>query len=87
MILLRNFSIKPVDIYNLLNENRYVDTSTNESKESTPPSILLTTYPELHNATTYEEALNVLKLKMMLPSTKDVENLLSDNGIKKKKFL
>ena len=83
---IEKLSIKPVDIYNLLNENRYVDTSTIDQKESTPASILLTTYPELHNATTYEEALNVLKLKMMLPSTKDVESLLSDNGIKKEEI-
>ena len=83
---IEKLSIKPVDIYNLLNENRYVDTSTIDQKESTPASILLTTYPELHNATTYEEAINILKLKMMLPSTKDVENLLSDNGIKKEEI-
>lgn len=78
--------IVPVEIYNLLNENRYIDTSILAQNESTPASILLTTYPELHNATTYDEAIGILKIKMMLPSAEDVERLLSDNGIKKEEI-
>lgn len=81
--LIHQISLQPIEVFNLLNENLYVDTSKIEEGSTSASSILVTTYPDLATASSYNEALEILRSNMMLPSTKEVEELLLSSGIAK----
>lgn len=76
-----NLSLKPLDVYALLNANMVVDTGTIDLQQSTAESILLTQYPALKLASSKEEAIVILKEKLWLTSSSAVEQFLEGQGI------
>lgn len=76
-------SIKPVEVYNLLNEKIVMDTAEEDKGEINPASILMITYPDLKKATSNENAVEILRQQLSLPSVDFVEQFLSNYGVKK----
>lgn len=84
--LIDKLSVKPVEVYNLLNEKAVQNASKEEISNVRVQSILLTQYPELEKAQSYDEAIEILKNKMWLPSKEAVEKQLNAFGIKKEEI-
>lgn len=76
-------SIKPVEVYNLINEKIVMDTSEEGKGEINSASILMITYQDLKKATSTENAVEILRQQLSLPSVDFVEQFLSNHGIKK----
>lgn len=79
--LMTLFSVEPVEIFNLLNENIVVDVNENGIQNLTQNNILLIQYPELQNVQSNEEVFEILREKLCLTSNEEVETFLLDNGI------
>ncbi len=82
-LFIKQISLQPVEIYNLLNENIVVNVNEKNLDTFDQSNILLSQYPELRNANSYEEVLDILKQNLGLSSNDDVETLLSNKGIQK----
>jgi hypothetical protein len=82
-LLIKKLSLQPVEIYNLLNENFVVNVNENSIDNLNESDILLSTYPELKNVNSYEEAIGILKQKLWLSSHEEAETFLAAKGIKK----
>ena len=80
--LIKKLSLQPVEIYNLLNENFVVNVNERSLSNLDESNILLSTYPELKNANSYGEAIELLKKSLWIPSNEEVETLLDKRGIK-----
>jgi hypothetical protein len=85
--LIKRLSIQPVEVYNLLSENFTVNVNENTVNNLDTGNILLTTYPELKEVNTYEEAIEILKIKLWLSSDAEVEAYLTENGINKENLI
>jgi hypothetical protein len=81
--LIQQVSVKPIEIYNLLNENIVVNINEINLDNLDHGNILMSQYPELRNVNSYEEAIEILKQNLWLTSQEDVESFLSDKGINK----
>lgn len=82
-LFIKQISLQPVEIYNLLNENIVVNVNEKSLDTFDQSNILLSQYPELRKANSYEEVLDILKQNLGLSSNDDVESLLSNKGIQK----
>ncbi len=78
--LIDKLSLKPEDVYNLLIDNKFIDTSKVEQENLSQLSILIKSYPEISEAQHLEEVLQILKEKMMLPTKEEVEKYLKEEG-------
>ena len=81
--LIKQISLQPVEVYNLVHENFVVNVNQKNLENFDQSSILVALYPELNNADSYEAALEILKQKLWLSSNDEVETFLADKGIKK----
>lgn len=81
--LINQVSLKPVEVYNLLNENVVVNLNEKSLDNFNKSNILLSQYPELKNVKSYEEAIEILKKNLWLSSSEEVENFLIQKGIEK----
>ena len=81
--LIKLSSLNPVEIYNLLNENIVVNVNEKSSDNFDQTNILVSQYPELKNVTSMEEVVEILKRNLWLSSNEEVENFLTQKGIKK----
>ena len=81
--LIKQVSIEPVEIYNLLNENIVVNINEKSLDNFNQGNILMSQYPELRNVNSYEEVIEILKQNLWLSSNQEVESFLSEKGIKK----
>jgi hypothetical protein len=78
---IEKLSLKPEDLFNLLNQNIVIDASNNTDNQLNEDNIILTTYPELQNASTYDDAIEILKNELWLETKEDVEKFLNSKGI------
>jgi hypothetical protein len=76
-------SLKPVEVYNLLNENIVVNVNQKNLENFDQSNILISQYPELQNVNSFEEIIEILKQKLWLSSNEEVEDFLTKKGIKK----
>jgi hypothetical protein len=76
-------SLNPVEIYNLLNENIVVNVNEKSTDNFDQSNILVSQYPELKTVNSIDEAIEILKRNLWLSSNEDVENFLTQKGIKK----
>jgi hypothetical protein len=81
--LIKLFSLNPVEIYNLLNENIVVNVNEKSADDFDQSNILVSQYPELKLVNSIDEAFEILKRKLWLPSNEEVDQFLNQNGIKK----
>jgi hypothetical protein len=81
--LQKSLTVKPVEIYNLLNENIVVQTDDQESDHLGYNNILISQFPELKKVNSYEEAIDVLKRNLWLTTVEEVENFLNEKEINK----
>jgi len=80
--LIRKLSLQPVEIYNLLNENFIANVNETAIDNLDEGNILMSTYPELKGANSYDEVIGILKQKLWLSSNDEVEGFLEAKGIK-----
>ncbi|MEJ5964225.1 virulence factor SrfC family protein [Pedobacter immunditicola] len=85
--LIDRISLHSQIVYHLLNENMVVDASKKVMDETTNVSIMLEQYPELKDASSKDEALDILKRYLWLPSHSEVEDFLKSNGVSINKLL
>ena len=78
-----NLSVQPIEIYNLLNENIVVNINEKNISNLNQSRILINQYPELKNVNSFEQVLQILKIRLGLLSIQEVELFLDDKGIKK----
>ncbi len=83
---LKNFSSEPIENYNLLNENVVIDSSNSNRESFNQNNILLLQYPELNNAKSYEEVVDILKSNLWLSTNEEVEEFLLNQNIDKQKL-
>jgi len=76
-------SLNPVEIYNLLNENIVVNVNEKSADNFDQTNILVSQYPELKTINSIDEAIEILKRNLWLSSNEEVENFLTQKGIKK----
>jgi hypothetical protein len=76
-------SLKPVEIYNLLNENIVVNVNEKSADDFNQSNILVSQYPEIKTVSSLDEAIEILKRNLWLSSNEEVENFLTQKGIKK----
>lgn len=81
--LIKEISLQPVEVYNLLNENIVVNVNEKSINKFDQGNILLSQYPELRNVTSYEEVIEILKQNLWLSSNSEVESFLAEKDIKK----
>lgn len=81
--LMKDLSVNPSDIYNLLNENIVVNINEKNLDNFDNSNILISQYPELKKVNSYEEVIEVLKQNLWLSSNEEVETFLNEKGIKK----
>lgn len=81
--LIKDLSVSPSDIYNLLNENIVVNLNEKNLDNFDNSNILISQYPELKRANSYEEVIEILKQNLWLSSSEEVETFLNLKGIKK----
>nr|WP_314558878.1 virulence factor SrfC family protein [uncultured Capnocytophaga sp.] len=79
---IEQLSVTPIQLYNLLNEHLIIDVEEETHNNLSDAAILFTQYPELQNATTEEEVVNILKTNMWLSSKEEVEKQLELYNIK-----
>lgn len=80
--LMTRLSLHAQDVYALLNENMVVDTSAKLLEETTTASIMITQYPELKDAKSKDEVLDILQRNLWLASHHAVIDFLKQNGVK-----
>ena len=83
---IEKLSINAIDIYNLLNKHIVVDVGQQAVERNDAVSVLYTQYPALESATSYEQAIEIIKNEMWLPSVAEAENALQHYGIKKEEL-
>lgn len=76
-------SLNPVEIYNLLNENIVVNVNEKSADNFDHTNILVSQYPELKTVNSIDEAIEILKRNLWLSTNEEVENFLTQKGIKK----
>lgn len=81
--LIASLALKPIEIYNLLNENIVVSIEDKNSEQFDQINILISQYPELNKINSYEEAIDVLRKNLWLSSIEEVESFLKEKNIKK----
>lgn len=81
--LIKQVSVNPVEIYNLLNENIVVNINQKSLDNFNQGNILMSQYPELRNVNSYEEVIEILKQNLWLSTNEEVESFLLEKGIKK----
>lgn len=81
--LIKSSSLKPVEIYNLLNENIVVNVNEKSLENFNQSNILVSQYPELEHVNSFEEVIEILKQNLWLSSNEEVEDFLTQKGIKK----
>ena len=81
--LIKQLSVKPVDVYNIIHDNFVVNLSEQNTSNFNEASILFESYPELKTLKSYEEVIEILKQRLWLSSNEEVENFLLEKGIKK----
>lgn len=81
--LIKQVSVNPIEIYNLLNENIVVNINEKSLDNYNQGNILMSQYPELRNVNSYEEVIEILKQNLWLSSNEEVESFLAEKGIKK----
>ena len=81
--LIKSSSLKPVEIYNLLNENIVVNVNEKSLENFNQSNILVSQYPELELVNSFEEVIEILKQNLWLSSNEEVEEFLTQKGIKK----
>lgn len=79
-------AVDTVDIYNLLNENIVVDSSSVNENNIDQNNILLLQYPELKDVNSYDDAIEILKTNLWLSTKEEVETFLETQGIDKNKL-
>lgn len=79
-------AVDTVDIYNLLNENIVVDSSSVNDNNIDQNNILLLQYPELKDVNSYDDAIEILKTNLWLSTKEEVETFLETQGIDKNKL-
>lgn len=79
-------AVDTVDIYNLLNENIVVDSSSVNENNIDQNNILLLQYPELKDVNSYDDAIEILKTNLWLSTKEEVETFLEIQGIDKNKL-
>ena len=79
--LIEQLSVSPIAIYNLLNEHLIIDIKQQEHKNLDGAAILHTQYPELAQAASEEEVVEILKRHMWLSSKEEVLQQLATYGI------
>lgn len=84
--LINQISLNPVEVYNLVHENFVVNLNQKNLENFDQGNILMSQYPELTNADSYEAAIEILKQNLWLSSNEEVEIFLADKGIKKEKL-
>lgn len=84
--LIKQISLNPVEVYNLVHENFVVNLNQKNLENFDQGNILMSQYPELTNADSYEAAIEILKQNLWLSSNEEVEIFLADKGIKKEKL-
>ncbi|MEG0930260.1 MULTISPECIES: virulence factor SrfC family protein [Weeksellaceae] len=75
-----------VENFNLLNENIVVDSSQVSNNSFDQSNILFLQYPELKNAKSYQEAIEILKSSLWLGTSEEVEDFLHHQNIDKTKL-
>lgn len=85
--LIKISSLKPVEIYNILNENIVININENNIENFDQSNILVSQYPELKNVNSFEEVFEILKQNLWLSSNEEVDDFLTKNGIKKENLL
>ncbi|MGV0845680.1 virulence factor SrfC family protein [Empedobacter falsenii] len=83
---LKNFHSEPIENYNLLNENIVIDSSNSNRESFDQNNILLLQYPELNNAKSYEEVVDILKSNLWLSTNEEVDEFLLKQNIDKQKL-
>lgn len=81
--LMTAIALKPVEIYNLINENIVVSLEDKKLENFDANNILVSQYPELKNVNSYEEAVDILKRNLWMSSAEEVENFLKEKNINK----
>lgn len=74
---IEQLSVTPIEVYNLLNEHLIIDVEEQIHNALSNASILYTQYPELEQATTEEEVVEILKRQMWLTSKEEVAQQLA----------
>jgi hypothetical protein len=82
-ILKTSLALKPVEIYNLINENIVVSIDDKKLKHFDQNNILVSQFPELGKVNSYEEAVDILKRNLWMSSVEEVENFLKEKNINK----
>ena len=75
---IEQLSVSPIDLYNLLNEHLIIDVEEQTNESLSEASLLYNQFPELKQATTEEEAVDILKRNMWLNSKEEVEIALGN---------
>jgi hypothetical protein len=75
---IEQLSVSPIDLYNLLNEHLIIDVEEQTNESLSEASLLYNQFPELKQATTEEEAVDILKRNMWLNSKEEVEMALGN---------
>jgi hypothetical protein len=78
---IEQLSVTPITIYNLLNDHIIIDIKQEENKHLDAAAVLHTQYPELAQASSEEEVVEILKRHMWLSSKEEVLQQLSAFGI------
>ncbi|WP_026716904.1 virulence factor SrfC family protein [Flavobacterium gelidilacus] len=81
--LIKQLSVKPVEVFNILHDNFVVNLSEQNASNFNESSILFESYPELKTLKSYEEVIETLKQRLWLSSNEEVEKFLLEKGIKK----
>lgn len=76
-------SVNTVEIYNLLNKNIVVNTSEQVQEKTGPVAVLYTQFPLLEEAENYEQAIEVIREGLWLPTVQDAERALEQYGVTK----
>lgn len=81
--LISSLALKPVEIYNHLNENIVISIEDKKLDQFDENNILISQFPELNNVNSYEEAIDILKRNLWMSSVEEVENFLKEKNISK----
>jgi len=79
--LLNAFYIKPIDVYNLLNENIFKNINSINQEISIESKILISQIPELENVFEKDEIMKILQKNLYLDTIEEVGNFLKEKSI------
>jgi hypothetical protein len=80
-LLIDSFTLKPIEIFKLLNENILIDTYQKTQEDLTAAKVLISRFDELKKVNSVEEVYEVLKLKLSLNSNDLVDEYLKNSAI------